>query len=183
MSVTIIHDSRHADGTRLRTFAYERGDIEHVATHSDGRFAASLHVRYRALTLHAAHRWDEEAERKPVECAFIESKCYSYCLGISAADDVVARAPDNRQVQRLQRLRKVHEMAELRIEAETGKSHGGGAVAGSRDWGIETLLYSPPIDEDWRIFGGIGYATADFEEGTGHHRWQRLQAPPKAAIV
>lgn len=90
------------------------------------------------------------------------------------ADDVVARAPDNRQVQRLQRLRKVHEMAELRIEAETGKSHGGGAVAGSRDWGIETLLYSPPIDEDWRIFGGIGYATADFEEGTGHHRWQRL---------
>ncbi|MFO2466068.1 poly-beta-1,6 N-acetyl-D-glucosamine export porin PgaA [Pseudomonas sp. 15FMM2] len=90
------------------------------------------------------------------------------------ADDVVARTPENRQVQRLQRLRKVHEMAELRIETETGRSHGGGAVSGSRDWGIETLLYSPPIDEDWRIFGGIGYATADFEEGTGHHRWQRL---------
>ncbi|SDV07978.1 poly-beta-1,6 N-acetyl-D-glucosamine export porin PgaA [Pseudomonas mucidolens] len=90
------------------------------------------------------------------------------------ADDVVARTPENRQVQRLQRLRKVHEMAELRIETETGRSHGGGAVSGSRDWGIETLLYSPPINEDWRIFGGIGYATADFEEGTGHHRWQRL---------
>ncbi|KAF1031219.1 MAG: Poly-beta-1,6-N-acetyl-D-glucosamine export protein [Pseudomonas sp.] len=94
-------------------------------------------------------------------------------------DDVLARAPDNRQVQRLNRLRDVHDMAELRVEAYTGKSHGGGdngagAVAGSRDWGIESLLYSPPIDEDWRVFGGAGYATADFREGTGQHRWQRL---------
>jgi biofilm PGA synthesis protein PgaA len=88
-------------------------------------------------------------------------------------DDVVARAPDNRQAQRLSRLRDVHDMAELRVEAYTGKSNGG-VVAGSRDFGIESLLYSPPIDEDWRLFGGIGYATADFEEGTGQHRWQRL---------
>lgn len=94
-------------------------------------------------------------------------------------DDVVARYPENAHVKRLQRQRDVHDMAELRIEAYTGKSHGGGngdagAVTGSRDFGIETLLYSPPIDEDWRLFGGVGYATGDFEEGTGHHRWQRL---------
>ena len=101
MSVTIIHDSRHTDGTRLRTFAYEGGNIEHVATHADGQFAASLHVRYRALVLHAAYRWDEDAERKPVECAFIESKCYSYYLGISAADDVVARGGSDQQLERL----------------------------------------------------------------------------------
>ncbi|MDU9036451.1 poly-beta-1,6 N-acetyl-D-glucosamine export porin PgaA [Pseudomonas corrugata] len=94
-------------------------------------------------------------------------------------DDVVARYPENAHVKRLQRLRDVHDMAELRIEAYTGKSYGGsngdaGAVTGSRDFGIETLLYSPPVDEDWRLFGGVGYATGDFEEGTGHHRWQRL---------
>ncbi|NUT89478.1 poly-beta-1,6 N-acetyl-D-glucosamine export porin PgaA [Pseudomonas corrugata] len=94
-------------------------------------------------------------------------------------DDVVARYPENAHVKRLQRLRDVHDMAELRIEAYTGKSYGGGngdagAVTGSRDFGVETLLYSPPIDEDWRLFGGVGYATGDFEEGTGHHRWQRL---------
>ncbi|MFW9270360.1 poly-beta-1,6 N-acetyl-D-glucosamine export porin PgaA [Pseudomonas sp. NR3] len=94
-------------------------------------------------------------------------------------DDVVARYPENAHVKRLQRQRDVHDMAELRIEAYTGKSYGGGngdagAVTGSRDFGIETLLYSPPIDEDWRLFGGAGYATGDFEEGTGHHRWQRL---------
>lgn len=93
-------------------------------------------------------------------------------------DDVVARNPDNRQVQRLQRLREVHDMAELRVEAYTGKSFGGGsngdagAVSGSRDWGIESRLYTPPIDEDWRLFAGAGYARATFEEGTGQHRWQ-----------
>ncbi|OPA94833.1 poly-beta-1,6 N-acetyl-D-glucosamine export porin PgaA [Pseudomonas fluorescens] len=95
-------------------------------------------------------------------------------------DDVLARNPDNRQVQRLSRLRDVHDMAELRVEAYTGKSYGGGnnndagAVAGSRDWGIESVLYTPPIDEDWRLFAGAGYATADFNEGTGQHRWQRV---------
>ncbi len=95
-------------------------------------------------------------------------------------DDVLARNPDSRQVQRLSRLRDVHDMAELRVEAYTGKSYGGGnnndtgAVAGSRDWGIESALYTPPIDEDWRLFAGAGYATADFSEGTGQHRWQRV---------
>ncbi len=93
-------------------------------------------------------------------------------------DDVLARNPDSRQVQRLSRLRDVHDMAELRVEAYTGKSFGGGnngdagAVSGSRDWGIESRLYTPPIDEDWRLFAGAGYARADFDEGTGQHRWQ-----------
>ncbi|MGX5795986.1 poly-beta-1,6 N-acetyl-D-glucosamine export porin PgaA [Pseudomonas sp. ArH3a] len=93
-------------------------------------------------------------------------------------DDVLARNPDSRQVQRLSRLRDVHDMAELRVEAYTGKSYGGGnngdvgAVAGSRDWGIESRIYTPPIDEDWRVFAGAGYATADFSEGSGQHRWQ-----------
>ncbi|MGF0241665.1 poly-beta-1,6 N-acetyl-D-glucosamine export porin PgaA [Rhodococcus sp. IEGM1300] len=94
-------------------------------------------------------------------------------------DDVVARFPDNRQVQRLARQREVHDMAELRVETYGGKSYGGsngdaGAVNGSRDFGIETTLYSPPIDEDWRVFAGVGYATGDFEEGTGNHRFQRV---------
>ena len=94
-------------------------------------------------------------------------------------DDVGARFPDNRQVQRLQRVREVHDMAELRVSAYGGKSYGGGdngagAVTGSRDLGIESVLYSPPIDEDWRLFAGAGYATGDFQEGTGHHRFQRL---------
>ena len=98
-------------------------------------------------------------------------------------DDVVARNPDNRQVQRLARLRDVHDMAELRVEAYGGKSYGGGngdagAVSGSRDLGIESRLYSPPIDEDWRLFAGAGYATGDF---AGRHRPPSLAARRRGA--
>ncbi|WP_191489316.1 poly-beta-1,6 N-acetyl-D-glucosamine export porin PgaA [Pseudomonas sp. FEN] len=94
-------------------------------------------------------------------------------------DDVAGRFPENPQVQRLERLREVHEMAELRVEAYTGKSFGGGAngagaVTGSRDYGIESVLYSPPINQDWRLFAGAGYAFGRFTEGDGQRRWQRL---------
>ena len=101
MSVTIIHDGRHPDGTRLRTFAYEGGGIEHVATHADGQFAASLHVRYRALVLHAAYRWDEDAEPDATDCAFIGAACHAYYLGISAADNVVALGGPDQQLEGL----------------------------------------------------------------------------------
>jgi hypothetical protein len=58
-------------------------------------------------------------------------------------DDVVARFPDNRQVQRAAREREVHDMSELRVEAYGGKANGGGgsgagAVSGSRDFGIQS---------------------------------------------
>ncbi|WP_256588825.1 poly-beta-1,6 N-acetyl-D-glucosamine export porin PgaA, partial [Pseudomonas sp. HMWF021] len=95
-------------------------------------------------------------------------------------DDVVERFPDNRQVQRAAREREVHDMSELRVEAYGGKANGGGgsggagAVSGSRDFGIQSTLYSPPIDEDWRVFVGAGYATGDFAEGTGTDRFQRV---------
>ncbi|SEC79524.1 poly acetylglucosamine porin [Pseudomonas saponiphila] len=94
-------------------------------------------------------------------------------------DDVLQRFPESRQVQRLAREREVHDMAELRVSTYGGKSYGGGssgagAVAGSRDFGIESRLYTPPIAEDWRLFGGLGYAMGDFPEGIGHHRWQVL---------
>ena len=94
-------------------------------------------------------------------------------------DDVAGRFAERLQVQRLERLREVHDLAELRVEAYTGKSFGGGAngpgvVAGSRDYGIESTLYSPPIDQDWRLFAGAGYAFGRFIEGDAQHRWQRL---------
>ncbi|WP_248805385.1 poly-beta-1,6 N-acetyl-D-glucosamine export porin PgaA [Pseudomonas sp. MWU13-2100] len=94
-------------------------------------------------------------------------------------DDVAVRFAESLQVQRLERLREVHDMAELRVEAYTGKSFGGGAtgagaVTGSRDYGIESTLYSPPISDDWRLFTGAGYAFGRFTEGDARRRWQRL---------
>ncbi|QOF86064.1 poly-beta-1,6 N-acetyl-D-glucosamine export porin PgaA [Pseudomonas sp. ADPe] len=89
------------------------------------------------------------------------------------ADDVIQRFPEQLQAQRLDYLRQVHHMAELRISAYGGHANGG-EVNGSRDLGFDSVLYSPPIADHWRLFGGAGYATGDFEEGTGHYRWQRV---------
>ncbi|OIN51622.1 poly-beta-1,6 N-acetyl-D-glucosamine export porin PgaA [Pseudomonas azotoformans] len=152
----------------------------------------SIGLRLAQAEMYRARDWPRRAERSlketeaqaPRDIGLEVSQAYT-ALDLQEwrqldilTDDVVARNPDNRQVQRLQRLREVHDMAELRVEAYTGKSFGGGsngdagAVSGSRDWGIESRLYTPPIDEDWRLFAGAGYARATFEEGTGQHRWQ-----------
>lgn len=87
-------------------------------------------------------------------------------------DDVIRRYPENLQAQRLDKLRRVHHMAELRITAYRGLGSGS-SVSGGHDLGIDSVLYSEPLHDDWRLFGGAGYASADFEEGRGHHRWQR----------
>lgn len=157
-----------------------------------GKAPGSIGLRLAQAEMYRARDWPRRAERslKETEAQSPRDIGLEMSQGFTAldlqewrqldilTDDVVARNPDNRQVQRLQRLREVHDMAELRVEAYTGKSFGGGnngdagAVSGSRDWGIESRIYTPPIDEDWRVFAGAGYATADFEEGTGHHRWQ-----------
>jgi len=157
-----------------------------------GKAPGSIGLRLAQAEMYRARDWPRRAESslKETEAQSPRDIGLEMSQGFTAldlqewrqldilTDDVVARNPDNRQVQRLQRLREVHDMAELRVEAYTGKSFGGGnngdagAVSGSRDWGIESRLYTPPIDEDWRLFAGAGYARATFEEGTGQHRWQ-----------
>lgn len=88
------------------------------------------------------------------------------------ADDVIRRYPENLTAQRLERLRRVHHMAELRVSAERGGSSSGN-VTGTRDYAVDTVLYSPPLSDDWRLFGGSGNAQGKFIEGRGHHRWVR----------
>jgi len=87
-------------------------------------------------------------------------------------DDLKSRAPDDGSVQRLAREWDVHNMAEWRVTAGRGTSTSS-PVLGSRDWNIDTVLYSPPIDENWRVFAGAGYSEGVFEEGIGHYSWTR----------
>jgi biofilm PGA synthesis protein PgaA len=87
-------------------------------------------------------------------------------------DDVAARAPDDPAVRRLSRAWQVHNMAEWRVTANRGGSTGSPLV-GSRDWSIDTVLYSPPIDGNWRAFAGTGVSEGAFEEGNGHYGWAR----------
>ncbi|MFC4296537.1 poly-beta-1,6 N-acetyl-D-glucosamine export porin PgaA [Castellaniella hirudinis] len=87
-------------------------------------------------------------------------------------DDLMARAPDNPAVQRLDRAWTAHQQAEWRTSAGLGTATGS-PVQGSRDLRIDTVLYSPPLDEHWRAFAGAGYAEGRFDEGNGHDAWTR----------
>lgn len=88
------------------------------------------------------------------------------------ADDVIQRYPESLSAQRLDRLRRVHHMAELRVSGYRGLG-GGSEISGSGDFGVDTVLYSPPLGQDWRVFAGTGYGEGRFVEGNGHHRWVR----------
>lgn len=88
------------------------------------------------------------------------------------ADDVIARYPESLRAQRLDRLRQVHDMAELRLSGYRGLGAGGN-VAGGHELGIDSLLYSAPLAHDWRLFAGAGYGSGEFAEGRAQHRWQR----------
>lgn len=88
------------------------------------------------------------------------------------ADDVIARYPESLQAQRLERLREVHEMAELRLSGYRGLGASGNVVGGD-ELGFDSVLYSAPLAHDWRLFAGTGYGSGEFAEGRARHRWQR----------
>ncbi len=80
-----------------------------------------------------------------------------------------AAYPEDGRVVRAARLAKVHGMRELIVDATAGRSSGG--PSGTRDYGIDTRLYSSPLDENFRAFLHAYDAEARFAGGTGkHHR-------------
>lgn len=88
------------------------------------------------------------------------------------SQDTLARAPEDLVSRRLARQWQVHNMAELRIAGYRGLASDS-PVSGSGDFGIDAVVYSKPLDYNWRAFGGGGYAAGDFEEGRGTYRWVR----------
>jgi len=88
------------------------------------------------------------------------------------SQDTISRSPENLSSRRLARLWEVHDKAELRITGYRGLASDS-PVSGSGDFGIDAVVYSKPLDYNWRVFGGGGYAAGDFEEGRGNYRWVR----------
>ncbi|ELX8364584.1 poly-beta-1,6 N-acetyl-D-glucosamine export porin PgaA [Enterobacter hormaechei subsp. xiangfangensis] len=87
----------------------------------------------------------------------------------SLADNVIARAPADRSARRLDRLRMVHHMPELRLKAGKGL-HSDNPVSGSHDMNWDATLYGPPVADNWRLFAGTRYAQGNFDEGKGISR-------------
>ncbi|MCN3782889.1 poly-beta-1,6 N-acetyl-D-glucosamine export porin PgaA [Escherichia coli] len=80
--------------------------------------------------------------------------------------DVVEREPQEPGVVRLKRAVDVHNLAELRIAGSTGID-AEGPDSGKHDVDLTTIVYSPPLNDNWRGFAGFGYADGQFSEGKG----------------
>lgn len=87
-------------------------------------------------------------------------------------DAALARYPESLSSQRLARDWEVHQKSELRVTGYVN-STSNSPVSGNGDYGIDGVIYTPPIDYNWRGFAGGGYANGDFEEGHGNYRWMR----------
>lgn len=87
-------------------------------------------------------------------------------------DDTISRFPEALNARRLARDWAVHNKAELRVSGYRGIANDS-PVVGSGNFGIESVLYTPPVNYDWRAFGGVGYATGRFDEGSVDYRWLR----------
>jgi biofilm PGA synthesis protein PgaA len=73
-------------------------------------------------------------------------------------------AEDGRVV-RAARLWDVHNLRELVIDGNFGKSNGG--PTGNRDYALDARLYSSPLDYNYRFFAHTFNAEAKFDNGTG----------------
>ena len=86
--------------------------------------------------------------------------------------DMQERFPEDLNARRLTREWQVHNMAELRVNGYRGlKSNS--PVTGNHNRGIDAVLYSPPLNYNWRAFMGAGHAGSRFDEGPMHYNWVR----------
>jgi biofilm PGA synthesis protein PgaA len=81
-------------------------------------------------------------------------------------DDVMARSAEDLASRRLDHYRNVHRKYELRVSGSKG-IQSDSPVSGSKDVRGSTVLYGPPMVENWRVFGGYDFASSEFDEGKG----------------
>lgn len=73
-------------------------------------------------------------------------------------NDLVKRMPESLAVQRAARDEEIHNMAELQVRAGYAfRPMTTQNVTGGEAYGIDTLIYSPPIGYNWRVFAGEFY--------------------------
>lgn len=145
------------------------------------------HLRVDLATIYAARGWPRraEVELKIAEAHDPRDVGLETAQGQVALDlqewrqarelsaDTLARYPENQRVLRLARQWQAHEKAELQVSANKGLGNDN-PVAGGRDLGVDTTLYSRPLAEQWRLLAGLGQRRASFDDGKGRHNYVRV---------
>lgn len=80
-----------------------------------------------------------------------------------------ALAPESPSVRRARESVQLHDRHELYIDA--GYGEGAAQPYGTKDWHVDSWLYSKPLAEHWRTFAHNYTASADL--GGGYTRWTR----------
>ncbi len=76
------------------------------------------------------------------------------------------RFPENLEVQRFDRIWQVHNMAEFTLTVEPALRSTNAALGGP-GISVEAMLYSPPIDYNWRVLGGYYVANQELAAAEG----------------
>lgn len=144
------------------------------------------HLHTALASIYHARSWPRRAERrlKLAEALAPRNPMLMTEQGLTAltlqewrqarllTEDTHANYPEMQAVKRLKRRYDVYRKPELRITAQRGLSNDS-PVSGDGDYQVDAVLYSPPIDENWRAFAGLGKAHGKFEEGRVDLNWQR----------
>ena len=67
--------------------------------------------------------------------------------------DLLARFPEDAEIQRLEKIRKLHNKSEVFVNVDHA-FRSSTAASGGSGTAIEGLIYSPPIYNNWRLFAG-----------------------------
>jgi biofilm PGA synthesis protein PgaA len=81
-------------------------------------------------------------------------------------NDATHLAPEERSAQKAQREWGTHNLPELTVESEIGKSNDSNSPNGSRDVLIDAHLYSRPLNYSWRAFAHTQLARSTYSDLT-----------------
>lgn len=178
----VIHTS-----TLMDLYANATPNAQHRLEHMVRTAPANNNLRTDLAQLYRIRGWPRLAEQelKIAESRAARAHGVEVEQGLTALDlqewqqaeqlsaDVLARFPEDQRSQRLARLWQVHQMRELQVSAYKGLSQHNPS-AGSRDFGMETTLYSQPLAYHWRLLAGFGYRSARFDDGKGRQNFGRV---------
>lgn len=152
---------------------------QHLATSAPGNqglqidYAALLQARGLPHTAEQKLKMAEALEPSNIELerqqAYVAMDLQEWQQLDLLADDVIARAPLDESTINLGRVRDVHHLSELRINAGKGL-HSDNPVSGTHDLSGDAALYGPPVADNWRLFAGTRFAQGNFDEGKGSCR-------------
>jgi biofilm PGA synthesis protein PgaA len=178
-----LSDKNPADAqARLETLVDAAPDNQVLRVALASTYLARDWPRRAEQTLKIAEQQNPRSVELEIEQAHTALDLQEWRQADLLVEDVVERYPERTDVQLLARQHQLHHGWELRVQAERGwgdtnRATAGGTdgnpVLGSGEHGLDTLLYSPPLMDDWRLFGGYGESHGHFEEGPARHHYGR----------